>query len=302
MTSIQFKIITFLLISMFLACSNVHTQSIELDDKIEVALRKIGHNILMNAKDSTSRVLPIEKIEDRYKISFESEIEFEPSQLVATINTVFKEDQLIDAYYVTVEHCNSNVIAYSFIMENVLTSNILHCGGRIEPTACYEVFIKFELPTEPRAIIPGISLVNNKNLPSVSNGMIFLVTIIQIIAIAALIGLALFLWRKKNSKPKEDHKIQVGIFDFDTLNMILSTKSMKINLTNKETELLKVLYEQKNETVERDTLLQQVWGDEGDYIGRTLDVFISKLRKHLEADSNIKIMNVRGVGYKFVIA
>jgi DNA-binding response OmpR family regulator len=47
--------------------------------------------------------------------------------------------------------------------------------------------------------------------------------------------------------------------------------------------------------------LNKVWGDEGDYIGRTLDVFISKLRKKLEADSSIKIVNIRGVGYKLVM-
>ena len=55
-----------------------------------------------------------------------------------------------------------------------------------------------------------------------------------------------------------------------------------------------------NTTVERDVILNMVWGDEGDYVGRTLDVFISKLRKKLEADSSVKIVNIRGVGYKLV--
>jgi DNA-binding response OmpR family regulator len=53
-------------------------------------------------------------------------------------------------------------------------------------------------------------------------------------------------------------------------------------------------------TVERDYLLRTVWGDEGNYIGRTLDVFISKLRKKLEDDASVKIINVRGVGYKLI--
>jgi len=55
-----------------------------------------------------------------------------------------------------------------------------------------------------------------------------------------------------------------------------------------------------NTTVEREVILNIVWGDEGDYVGRTLDVFISKLRKKLEVDSSIKIVNIRGVGYKLV--
>ena len=62
-----------------------------------------------------------------------------------------------------------------------------------------------------------------------------------------------------------------------------------------------MLYEKLNETVEKEVILKEVWGDEGDYVGRTLDVFISKLRKKLEADPNVKIVNIRGVGYKLVV-
>jgi DNA-binding response OmpR family regulator len=56
-----------------------------------------------------------------------------------------------------------------------------------------------------------------------------------------------------------------------------------------------------NSTVEREHILKTIWGDEGSYIGRTLDVFISKLRKRLEADTKVKIVNVRGVGYKLIL-
>jgi len=72
-------------------------------------------------------------------------------------------------------------------------------------------------------------------------------------------------------------------------------------LSHKETELLSQLYSNANSVVEREVILKNVWGDDGDYVGRTLDVFISKLRKKLEPDSNVKIMNVRGVGYKLII-
>ena len=56
-----------------------------------------------------------------------------------------------------------------------------------------------------------------------------------------------------------------------------------------------------NEPVDRNELLREVWGDEGDYVGRTLDVFISKLRKKLKPDPSLKIVNIRGIGYKLVI-
>ena len=53
--------------------------------------------------------------------------------------------------------------------------------------------------------------------------------------------------------------------------------------------------------MEREKILATVWGDEGDYVGRTLDVFVSKLRKKLEADANVRIVNIRGVGYRLVL-
>ena len=65
--------------------------------------------------------------------------------------------------------------------------------------------------------------------------------------------------------------------------------------------MLDLLYVNLNQTVSREHILQVVWGDEGDYLGRTLDVFISKLRKKLDADSNLKIVNIRGIGYRMVL-
>lgn len=65
--------------------------------------------------------------------------------------------------------------------------------------------------------------------------------------------------------------------------------------------MLDLLYTNLNQTVNREHILQVVWGDEGDYLGRTLDVFISKLRKKLGADSNLKIVNIRGIGYRMVL-
>ncbi|MBT8195742.1 MAG: winged helix-turn-helix domain-containing protein, partial [Bacteroidia bacterium] len=69
----------------------------------------------------------------------------------------------------------------------------------------------------------------------------------------------------------------------------------------KEADLLLLLYNSANTTVERETILIRVWGNDGDYVGRIMDVFISKLRKKLEADTSVKIVNIRGIGYKLVM-
>ena len=108
-------------------------------------------------------------------------------------------------------------------------------------------------------------------------------------------------WRKKHNLKNDPNMISIGEYLFDTRNMNLSFADKKVELTSKEADLLLLLHKEANTTVEREKILRMVWGDEGDYVGRTLDVFISKLRRKLEADSNIKIVNTRGVGYKLVM-
>jgi DNA-binding response OmpR family regulator len=107
--------------------------------------------------------------------------------------------------------------------------------------------------------------------------------------------------RRKKPISQNPNWIALGKYHFDTLNAELILEEQRIELTSKESELLLLLYKTVNTTVEKEVLLNKVWGDEGDYIGRTLDVFISKLRKKLEFDPRIKIVNIRGVGYKLVM-
>ncbi|WP_370097459.1 winged helix-turn-helix domain-containing protein [Xanthomarina gelatinilytica] len=72
----------------------------------------------------------------------------------------------------------------------------------------------------------------------------------------------------------------------------------EISLSKKECELLEIFAAKPNQVIKRDELTKKVWEDHGVIVGRSLDTYISKLRKKLEADSSIKITNVHGVGYK----
>ena len=72
-------------------------------------------------------------------------------------------------------------------------------------------------------------------------------------------------------------------------------------LTKKEAELLKLLCLNRNGILERETALKLAWGEDDYFLGRSMDVFISKLRKYLKADSKIKITNVHGVGFKLEV-
>ena len=83
--------------------------------------------------------------------------------------------------------------------------------------------------------------------------------------------------------------------------MYLVYEGERVNMTTRESDLLHLLYKSINNTVKKEHILKEIWGDEGSYDGRTLDVFISKLRKKLAYDPRVKLVNVKGVGYKMVI-
>jgi DNA-binding response OmpR family regulator len=140
---------------------------------------------------------------------------------------------------------------------------------------------------------PLITSENKKAIPFKST-----LLVVPFLLLAGFIGYAV---RRKNPVETDPNLILIGASQFDKRHMVLSFENKKVTLSNKEAELLSLLHASANKPVERDVILQRVWGDEGDYVGRTLDVFISKLRKKLEADASVKIVNIRSVGYKLIM-
>lgn len=92
---------------------------------------------------------------------------------------------------------------------------------------------------------------------------------------------------------------QIGQFVFDTKNYVLRSagNNAEKKLTKKEADILKILCDQKGKVVERELMLNMVWGDDSYFNGRSLDVFITKLRKYLKEDESIAIKNIHGVGF-----
>jgi DNA-binding response OmpR family regulator len=93
----------------------------------------------------------------------------------------------------------------------------------------------------------------------------------------------------------------IGDYTFDPLNMILTCGNNEHSLTRKEAALLKMLCLYKNKLLSRETALKSIWGDDDYFIGRSMDVFISKLRKYLKDDPRISITNVHGTGFKLEV-
>ncbi len=116
-----------------------------------------------------------------------------------------------------------------------------------------------------------------------------------------LMRIKVFLKRSQtdNAEPEEIKSCKVGHFDFYFDNLTLQAKDEKRILTYKEAELLKYFCENSNAVLSRSDILKNVWGSDDYYLGRSLDVFISRLRKYLKSDPNIKIINLHGIGFRF---
>jgi DNA-binding response OmpR family regulator len=113
-----------------------------------------------------------------------------------------------------------------------------------------------------------------------------------------LCRIEVFLRRGNTNPSMEDKVFSIGQFKFDYRNLTLKNSSQEKVLTQKEAEVLRLLHIHRGRVLKREEILTQVWGDDDYFMGRSMDVFISKLRKYLKEDPAIQIVNYHGVGFK----
>lgn len=109
------------------------------------------------------------------------------------------------------------------------------------------------------------------------------------------------LRRVKGKKNKESTLYHIGRFTFDTQKQLLTIGEKQTKLTTKENELLAMLCSHANEILLRDYALKTIWIDDNYFNARSMDVYITKLRKHLKDDDQIEIINIHGKGYKLIV-
>ncbi len=109
------------------------------------------------------------------------------------------------------------------------------------------------------------------------------------------------LRRVRGKKNKESSIYKLGNFSFDTQKQLLIIGEKQTKLTTKENELLALLCSHANEILQRDFALKTIWIDDNYFNARSMDVYITKLRKHLKDDPQIEIINIHGKGYKLII-
>ena len=106
--------------------------------------------------------------------------------------------------------------------------------------------------------------------------------------------------RVKGKRSKEQQVYQFGNMNFDTQKQILTINGESTKLTTKEAELLALLCAHANDILERNHALKQIWVDDNYFNARSMDVYITKLRKLLKPDPSIEIINIHGKGYKLI--
>ncbi|HQZ23732.1 MAG TPA: winged helix-turn-helix domain-containing protein [Flavobacterium sp.] len=275
------------LLALFIALNYLDYQqksAIE-NPKNQILLRKIGDELLKSSNDSTSKVLPIKMLSaNEFQIRFENKFSFIPDSLVAIVQKNMGRSTFPREYSVNVLKCSSKEVNYGFLVSLNDKETIIPCIGRSMPSDCYIISIKF-IPT---------------NTIFFNNKILFFTLLLLVLSV-----LFWFISNRKKEKLSNEKEIfkniQIGKYFFYYEQHYIMYEDIKIVLTAKESKLLYIFFTSPNEIIDRTILQKEVWENEGVIVTRSLDMFISKLRKKLNKDPLINIVNIHGIGYKLEI-
>ncbi|MBO9617238.1 MAG: winged helix-turn-helix transcriptional regulator [Dyadobacter sp.] len=321
--------------------------------QVNLAIRQIGHRLLLQAGDSTSRVLPVTELkEGTFLLRFENELVFNHDSLMALSQNLLPKKQFSSGYTVTVHDCMKSSIVYGFQVNNT-SPDILACSGRSQPPGCYTMEFTFpdfyehvkqqkagidqlteSVKADSQIVNPKLEQIATSDHertdklksagtdpkdanPKLEELKTFDHPLSNVIytGILVLLGVTLLIGRfGKNIKPvpgqNQNHAITkepvpelaaLGKFLFNVKDQRLLLETEVVSLTDKECKVLELLHKNFGELILRETLMQEVWINEGVITGRSLDMFVSKLRKKLSRDPELRITNVHGKGYKLEI-
>jgi DNA-binding winged helix-turn-helix (wHTH) protein len=349
---------------LFIASSFTERSDRDLRAKqTNLIIREIGHRLLLQSGDSTSRVLPVtETKEGTFLLAFENDFIFSHDSLMMLTHGLLPKTQFPSGYTVTVHDCTHDVIVYGFQVNNT-SADILPCRSRSQLRGCYTIEIAFpdlyanaeqkeadlaQVAQKPKSlrIDPKESNPKHEELKSIKVDPLevnpqfevlksfkadlqdanpkleeFKTTtfdhpLINLVSIGILLlGVGLLIGRYGNKLAPVPVQTQnpvminesaskltaLGKFLFDVKDQRLLMGNEVISLTDKECRILELLNKNFSELIPRETLMQEVWINEGVITGRSLDMFVSKLRKKLSTDPELRITNVHGKGYKLEI-
>jgi len=265
-------------------------QQNDFPERVKIAMRDVGNKLLLANKDSTSLVLPIiEKSKSLYELSFEETLEITPDDLLLFIQESFEKANLPNHYRIEVLQCADGEVAYSYQMKHTVEESIIPCKGRSLPLGCYTVKVHFIESTTAKTQ-EGSGLFSKPSL-------LYLLLFVSLVPVSVLV-----LKKKPNTNAVTDEDfISIGSYKLSPEQHLLEIDGAQESLSKKECELLMIFAEKPNQVIPREELTKKVWEDHGVIVGRSLDTYISKLRKKLKKDPNLHIANIHGIGYKLEV-
>jgi DNA-binding winged helix-turn-helix (wHTH) protein len=251
-------------------------------EKVNLALRRTADGLLRLSGDSTSRIPAIEQTgECVWKVQIDQEFNYD--QLPALLQSSLDLYGIQRPYEVAVRRCFDGIIDLGYHQQDFVQNNVVPCGGRATPDGCHFIEITFAENGE------------NKSFGVAIAGFLLLLA-------GGLAGILFFRRQNKIPVSPEDTMgtdwLEIGNSRLDVAGQVLHCGGVGQALTFRETKLLRLFATNPDRLLERDFILQQVWADEGIMVGRSVDVFVSRLRKKLAADPSVGIVAIHGVGYR----
>lgn len=272
-------------------------------EKINLALRRTADGLLRQSGDSTSRIPAVEQSGAAvWRVRLEQPFEYE--QLPPLLQASLDLHDIRRAYEVAVRRCDDGTIDLGYHQLDFLKKNGLPvgvdepaasvgnaaevpCGGRVMPEGCHFIEVTFLENDEKNPFWAGKSAI------------LWLI-------LGGFIGFWFFRQRKPEpAEPAVSAEIngeidwlEFGNSRLDAAGQVLICNGVRQTLTFRETKLLRLFASSPDRLLERDVILRQVWADEGVLVGRSVDVFVSRLRKKLTADPSVALVAVHGVGYR----
>lgn len=290
-----FKLRIYFLILIFSCLDKYEAYAYFVDtiqaEKINLAIRKTVDVLLKEAGDSISRIPAVEQVNDcKWRVQLSDSFNYK--MLSVHLAESFKTYNINAPYYVAIKRCGTGLLDLGYHKSDVTSEGEnVPCQDRQISATCHYLEVTF---TE-------VTKVNLAWIPT--SAMTFLVF---------GIGFYVLLYKKKkantlNEKSEEDFNkrepdwIKFGHSQLDFEGLSLLIRDQKQTLTYREAKLLNLFVSHPGKLLTREFILQQVWENEGILVGRSLDVFVSRLRKKLINDEQITIVGVHGVGYKLEI-
>lgn len=265
------------------APANIRSSSPATED-VNIALRRAAHRLLMAAGDSTSRVPPVKQLSAAtWRVELNPSFKYD--SLPSILQSAFDAQHIDDEYNVTITRCNDQFIQLGYSKIDVENrANGVPCTGRTLNMDCYRLQVHFITAAAKPYSFAWIGYFLG------SAGLLFLIMI---------------KWGKRQQPAPvpvlPSNEVRFGNSRLDEVNRVLFCGQVRYQLTYREAKLLHLFAQHPNIALDRSFILDRVWADEGILVGRSVDMFVSRLRKLLAADPGIRLVAVHGLGYKMEV-